>query len=118
MMNHIYNSFMLMPGKDCAEIAGFIPGAAATAVTFPVFRIIIEFKKSVRRKHWPALHIRITGIGSGLLPFELEVVRATGMRIAGEVQSRPIIYSFCIDERIYYRRLISRPSLGLSPPLL
>ncbi|HOW31193.1 MAG TPA: hypothetical protein PLP88_06475 [Bacteroidales bacterium] len=27
------------------------------------------------------------------------------------------LYSFCIDERIYFRRLISKPSLGQSPPL-
>ena len=118
MMNHIYNSFMIMPHDECAEIAGFLSGTAATAGTFPIFRIVIEFKKSVRRKYLPLFRLRIVGTGSSLLPFEISVARATGLSIADGAQSRPENYSFCIDERIYYRKLISRPSLGLSPPVI
>lgn len=118
MINRIYNSYMLIPDRPCTEISGFNPEAVAAAGTFPIFRIIIKFKKSIRRKQWPSLRIQVTGLGSGLLPFKLRVVRAIGQLIADNTRTRSINYSFIIDERIYYRKIICRPSLGLSPPVI
>jgi len=49
----------------------------------------------------------------------IDVVESKGLRppLSKKVKLSEL-YSFCIDERIYYRRLISKPSLGPSPPLL
>lgn len=51
------------------------------------------------------------------LDFIVQVVKLTGPAIRllfpVEIKNR---YKFIIDERIYYRRLICKPALGLSPP--
>jgi hypothetical protein len=116
MMNHIYNSFLLIPRTSCDGIEGLISDTSASG-TFPIFRIFKEFKKSIRRNRWRTFRLWITGSDRGILPFELSVVRATGQRINVDSPQQSSNYSFCIDERIYYRKLISRPSLGLSPPV-
>jgi len=116
MFGYIYNALIIMPGTKDKLRTPLLPDAPATSGFIPHFRISIEFKKSVRRRYFGNLsvNIRITGVPS----FIINIVKSCGFRIDNIVSRAVSGYSFVIDERIYYRKLISRPSLGLSPPVI
>jgi hypothetical protein len=116
MSNFIYNSFMIMPGLTATFHSPLLPDPPVTRGMIPFFRITIEFKKSVRRKYFGHLSVKFRIAGSD--PIEINIVKSTGLLIRETVNKAVSGYSFIIDERIYYRKLISRPSLGLSPPEL
>jgi hypothetical protein len=80
-------------------------------------RFIVRLKKAFkRRRNSRNQSPHIVEI-RGLMTFCIDVVKPAGLRLSfikkGKISTN---YSFCIDERIYYRRLISKPALGPSPP--
>jgi hypothetical protein len=80
-------------------------------------RFIVRLKKAFkRRRNRRNQSPHIVEI-RGLMAFCIDVVKPAGLRLSfikkGKISTN---YSFCIDERIYYRRLISKPALGPSPP--
>jgi hypothetical protein len=77
--------------------------------------LTVRFKKAfIRKRHQYQTHYIVEFVGEA---FVVDVVEPTGLRFAPSKKVKlSEQYSFCIDERIYYRRLISKPALGPSPP--
>ncbi len=81
----------------------------------PVFAVV-KLKKAIKRRRNQRKKVYYT-VEFVEDSFAVDVVKPTGLRfpLSKKVKLSEQ-YSFCIDERIYYRRLISKPALGPSPP--
>lgn len=80
-------------------------------------RISKELRRSVNRKRPGKKRSDNILIWGNQLAFTLKFEKIRGPRQPFEEhKDEKKKYRFFIDERIYYRKLISRPSLGLSPP--
>lgn len=80
-------------------------------------RIASEFGRSVKRKRIRKNFLGYILIWGNDFAFEWKCERISGPKVPfDKADDEKRKYRFLIDERMYFKKRISRPSLGLSPP--
>jgi len=81
------------------------------------YRISNAFHRSVESRQPGTRWLRYIIVWYDDSLIKVKAVRITGLHLPSErLSAEQKKYKFLIDERICYRKLISRPALGLSPP--